>query len=71
MSHEDAKRFIDQIDEDPKLQHRLHAAAANFVAVGEEHGYHFTQSELHEELRKRWGVKKPADDPDTYTVTIG
>lgn len=64
-----AKAFIDQVDTNKAMQNQLQQAAANFVEVGKQHGYHFTQEELHDELRRRWEISKPKDDPDTCTVT--
>ena len=70
MAADDAKKFLDAIDNDPELQQKLKEHHANLVRMGKEQGFEFTQSELHEHLRQRWGVTKPPsyDDPDTSTA---
>jgi predicted ribosomally synthesized peptide with nif11-like leader len=67
MSALDVKKFLDEVDKDPKLQKKLKKLRANWVKLGKEHGYHFSIQELHAHVAKRWGVKKPPeyDDPDT------
>jgi predicted ribosomally synthesized peptide with nif11-like leader len=69
MADNGAKEFLDKIDKDPVLQSKLQDATANFVELGKQHGFKFTQEELHDELRQRWNISKPKDDPDTCTVT--
>lgn len=68
MSLEDAKKFLDQVDQSSALQQRLQEHKGQLVSIGQEHGFSFTQDELHDELRDRWAVSKPKDDPDTCTL---
>ena len=70
MASDDAAKFLDKVDQDSELQDQLREHQANLVKLGQEHGFEFTQQELHAHLRDRWGVTKPPayDDPDTTTV---
>lgn len=68
MAASDVKIFLDRVQSDPSLQARLQSGKGRFVDIGSELGYHFTQDELHAELRGRWGVRQRNDEPDTTTV---
>ena len=69
-SSNSAKDFLNAVDSNPALQNQLQQAQANIVKLGAEHGYDFTLDDLHNELRDRWAIEKPADDPNTCTVTV-
>ncbi len=66
-----AQEFLAKIDKDPELQAQMQEAQANIIEIGKQHGFDFTADELHDELRKRWEISKPKDDPNTCTVTVG
>ena len=66
-----AHEFLAKIDKDPKLQAEMQEAQANILEIAKQHGFVFTLDELHDELRKRWEISKPKDDPNTCTVTVG
>ncbi len=66
-----AHEFLAKIDKDPELQAKMQAAQANIIEIGKQNGFNFTLDELHDELRKRWEISKPKDDPNTCTVTVG
>ena len=68
MAAEDAKKFLDHVSQNPDVQAKVQDARAHLVNLGQEHGYDFSQEDLHDELRRRWGVTKPKDDPDTTTL---
>ena len=68
MSTNDAKKFLDEVNKDPNLQKKLQDHQGQLANIGKDHGFNFTQAELQEELRERWAVSKPKDDPDTCTM---
>ena len=68
MSKADAKKFLDSVDQSSNLQSRLEEHRSKIADIAAEHGYEFTAEELHDELRNRWQVSKPKDDPDTCTM---
>ncbi len=70
MAADEAAKFLDKVDSDSDLQKKLKDHQASLVQMGKEHGFEFTQKELHSHLRERWGVSKPPayDDPDTTTL---
>ena len=68
MSAQDAKKFIDLVNTDPQLQEEVKKAKGVMVDLAAQHGLTVTPDELHDELRDRWGVQKPKDDPDTCTI---
>lgn len=67
MAQDEARRFLDAVDQDPEMQKKMKAAWSNIVDLGKEHGYDFTMAEFNEHLHERWGIRKPLpeDDPDT------
>lgn len=65
MSEANAEKFLDKAKNDSALQDELQNQRSKFMATAKQHGYEFTQEELHNVLKKRWAVKKPHDDPDT------
>ncbi len=66
-----AQEFLAKIDQDPALQAEMQKAQANIVEIGKQNGFTFSLDELHDELRKRWEITKPKDEPNTCTVTVG
>lgn len=68
MSMEDAKKFLDEVNNSPALQKKLQDHQGQLAAIAKEHGFDITQTELQDELRERWAVSKPKDDPDTCTM---
>ncbi len=67
MATGDVRRFLDQVDSNPALQETLMQAQGQFVQAGKDRGFDFTAEDLHDELRQRWGINKPMDDPHTCT----
>jgi predicted ribosomally synthesized peptide with nif11-like leader len=68
MAAQDATKFVEALKTNTAMQNDVEEARNRMVEVGKKHGYNFTQDELHDELRQRWGVTKAKDDPDTTTV---
>lgn len=61
MSAEDAKKFIDLINSDPRLQEEVKKNQGNLLDLAAQSGFTVTQEELHEELRARWGIEYPQE----------
>lgn len=61
MSAEDAKKFVDLINSDPQLQEEVKENRGNLTNLAAQRGFTFTQAELHDELRARWGIDKLED----------
>ena len=72
MSQSAAKKFMDRLDKDPKLQSAVRGAFNKIHQVAKKHGFKFTSTELRKHLGKRWGIKKPPkfDDPDTCCTIL-
>lgn len=68
MSAEDAKKFIDLVNTDTQLQDAVKKVKGQMVDLAAQRGLTVTHDELHDELRDRWEVDKPKDDPDTCTI---
>lgn len=68
MSAEDAKKFIDLVNSSPELQERVTQIKGAMVDLAAQQGLTVTAEELHDELRDRWEIDKPKDDPDTCTI---
>lgn len=68
MSAADAKKFIDMVNQDPALQQQVQQVKGALVDLAQKNGLSLTTEELHDELRGRWEVDKPKDDPDTCTI---
>ena len=66
MSEAHAKKFIDTLEKDKKLQAELKAAKGDFAAVAKKHKFTFTKTEMKKVVKSRFGSKKPAqfDDPN-------
>lgn len=68
MSAEDAKKFIDLVNSTPQLQEEVTKIKGAMVDLAAKQGLTVTAEELHDELRDRWEIDKPKDDPDTCTI---
>jgi len=68
MSAADAKKFIDMVNQSPDLQKQVQQVKGALVDLAQKNGLNVTTEELHDELRDRWEVDKPKDDPDTCTI---
>jgi predicted ribosomally synthesized peptide with nif11-like leader len=52
-----AKDFIDEVNKNPELRKKLYKQSAHIVlAMAKEHGYEFSQEELHDALREKLGA---------------
>jgi predicted ribosomally synthesized peptide with nif11-like leader len=58
MSQQEAKRFADALENDPRIRARVKGAWEHIVKVAKDEGYSFTDHELHDEMRDRWGASK-------------
>jgi predicted ribosomally synthesized peptide with nif11-like leader len=68
MSAQDAKNFLDAVDQDPELRNQVKGAVHQIVTTAQNHGYNFSGQDLQEELHRRWGMNPPPGgeiDPDT------
>ena len=53
-----AKEFVDEVNKDPELRKKLYKKSAHVVRdLAKEHGYEFTNEELHDALREKVGVQ--------------
>ena len=71
MSIESAKAFFDKIDSDPELQKEVREAHAELLGVARKHGHDFSQADMNQHLRERWGVKQPPSYDDVDITTAG
>jgi predicted ribosomally synthesized peptide with nif11-like leader len=68
MAAQDAKSFLDAVDQDPELRKKLSGSFQQIVKTAQENGYNISAKDLAQELRMRWGMTNPPDydsDPDT------
>lgn len=63
----DAQAFVDLIHNDRKMRARLKKGWDEVIQEGKKQGYKFTKQELHDHMKKRYGVTsmQEGDDPDT------
>jgi predicted ribosomally synthesized peptide with nif11-like leader len=64
----DAKSFLDAVDQDPQLRAKLRGSLQHIVNAAAEHGYNISENDLRAELRAKWGMSTPPNyhsDPDT------
>jgi predicted ribosomally synthesized peptide with nif11-like leader len=59
MPSDDAKSFLDAVDQDPELRAKLNGALDQIVQTAKENGYNFDANDLRDELRNRWGMSNP------------
>ena len=71
MSIEAVRAFFDKIDSDPDLQEEVRKAHAELLAIAKKHGHDFSQAELNQHLRERWGVRNPPSYDDVDITTAG
>lgn len=58
MSVANAKKFLDQVDQDPKLQKSIGKSLSAIVKTAHTHGFTFSKADMQKHLIKRWGTKK-------------
>jgi hypothetical protein len=66
-SGKDAAAFVDLIHKDKKFRSTLKKGWDEAIREGKKRGFKFTKQELHNHLKKRYGVKSlpKEDEPDT------
>ena len=57
MSARDLKSFMSKIDKDPALRKKVRGTVTRITKVAKEHGYEFSEAELRNHLREKWGMK--------------
>lgn len=69
MSVEHAKKYLDNVLQDPNLQKELPDVHGQLTQLGKKHGYNFSSDELKDELRRRW-QEKDENDVDTCMMCV-
>ena len=66
-SGKDAAGFVDLIHKDKKFRANLKKGWDATIKEGKKRGFKFTKQELHDHLKKKYGVSATheEDDPDT------
>jgi predicted ribosomally synthesized peptide with nif11-like leader len=71
MATQDAKNFLDTVDQDPALRAQVKGSFDQVVQTAQQRGYNVSKKDLADELRTRAGMTSPPpgyqDDPDTCT----
>jgi predicted ribosomally synthesized peptide with nif11-like leader len=69
MAAQDAKNFLDAVDQDPDLQAQVKGSFDQVINTAQQHGYNVSKKDLSDELTRRWGMTNaPSTDdagPDT------
>jgi predicted ribosomally synthesized peptide with nif11-like leader len=71
MAVQDAKNFLDAVDQDPELRTRVKGAFHQIVETAQQNGYNISAKDLADELRRRWGMNPQTQDgadPDTFCI---
>ena len=73
MSIQDAKNFLNAVDQDPRLQEQVRGSFDQVVEMARQNGYEISAKDLAEELCLRWEVTRQPnyDDNDTCTFCGG
>ena len=70
MSVADAKKFLDHVDQDPKLKKSVGKSLSAIVKTAQTQGYTFSKADMQKHLTKRWGTKKRGGVADADECTI-
>jgi predicted ribosomally synthesized peptide with nif11-like leader len=63
----DAERFLEDVDSKPDLRAEL-ARSQAVVNFAKEHGYNFSNADLNQALKQKWGdPEKRKGQPDPFT----
>ena len=54
MSKDDARRFIERVDDDPKFRERMMEASEGMLLAAREAGFDFSREDLHYAMAERW-----------------
>lgn len=72
MAIQDAKNFLDAVDQDPELKEQVKGSFHQIVDTAKQRGYNnMSAKDLSDELRRRWGMDTPQSydqDPDTFCI---
>lgn len=67
MPQEDAEKFLHALDHDDKVRAAVSHSTA-LTDLAKQHGFHFTNAEMEEALKKKWGhPEQRKDHPEPYT----
>lgn len=69
MSKEQAKKFFDELENDPALQAKIKLGLETLTKIAA--GYDVTEKELTEELRRRWKRKGTIHVREEYSEPPG
>ena len=62
----DAKSFLSAVEQDPDLRNKVRGSFSQILKTAQESGYSFSESDLRQELRNKWGMTEGAPStPDT------
>ena len=62
----DASSFLSAIEQDPELRGKLKGSFNQILTAAQESGYSFSEADLWQELRSKWGISEGAHStPDT------
>ncbi|MCG8458492.1 MAG: Nif11-like leader peptide family natural product precursor [Holophagales bacterium] len=64
----DVHAFLNKVDEDSNLRSQVAGHIGDVKKIAESHGFQFSEDELRDGLRQRWGMNEAPNyhqDPDT------
>lgn len=64
MATEDAKKFLDAVDQNPDLQAQVKGSFDQVINTARQHGYNISKKDLSDELTRRWGMTNAPDTDD-------
>jgi predicted ribosomally synthesized peptide with nif11-like leader len=71
MAVQDAKNFLDAVDQDPDLRAQVKGSFDQVVQTAKQRGYDVSWEDLADEIRTRAGMTRPPSsyhgEPDTCT----
>lgn len=58
MPRDDARRFIERVDEDADFRRIMMEASEEMLRRAREHGFDFSREDLHHAMAERWSETK-------------
>lgn len=56
MAVENAEKFMHAVESDDELRAKVRGSLDHIHAIAKEQGYEFSQDDLRQHLRERWGM---------------
>lgn len=73
MAAQDAKNFLDSLDQNPELRAQVKGSFDQIVNTAQQNGYNISRKDLADELTRRWGMSSSSgaeEDPDTCFIGV-